>query len=289
MAAEESQWSSAGARIAGKRWRNGARPVLALHGWLDNAASFDALGPLLAGADVVGLDLPGHGLCAHRPPQATYNIWDDLPDVLRVADQLGWQRFDLLGHSRGAIMAALLTAALPERVAATVLLDGLCPEPVPIADTYRQLGRFLRDHVYAQRAPSRYDSPQRALQVRCEIAAMSEQAARPLVERGLQRVGDSWQWRADARLQLASAFKLSAEHVAVLQEQLAPRPHLLLLAERGAGGRMRGSGELAALRGIRWEMLPGSHHFHLEQAAPLIAAKIGAFWCGLDAGAAAET
>ena len=49
-------------RIAGLRFgRQGAIPVLALHGWLDNAASFVPLARHLAGLDLVAVDLPGHG------------------------------------------------------------------------------------------------------------------------------------------------------------------------------------------------------------------------------------
>lgn len=275
---EEVVLEVAGARLAGKRWRNGARPVLALHGWLDNAASFDALAPLLADADLLALDLPGHGLSEHRPTQATYNIWDDLPDILRVADQLGWERFHLIGHSRGAIMAALLTAALPERIAGTVMLDALLPAPVPIADSFAQLGKFLREHLYARRGVARYDNVEDALRMRCQIGKMSARAARPIVQRGIEQVDGGWQWRADPRLHLASAFKLSAEHNRALLEQLAARPHLLLLAEGGVGGRMRASGELDQLTGLQWSLLGGSHHFHLEEEAAAIAERISGFW-----------
>src|SRR5690606_9948889 len=180
---------------------NGELPVLALHGWLDNAASFDRLAPLLRGADVVALDLAGHGHSYHRTPQAAYNIWEDLPDILRAADRLGWQRFHVVGHSRGAMIGGLLTAAMPERVLSTTLLDGVLPEPVPISQTFAQLASFLREHLAAADKPRvRYASFARALEVRARVSDMQPETARPIVERGLKQVGDGWEWRADPRL-----------------------------------------------------------------------------------------
>jgi pimeloyl-ACP methyl ester carboxylesterase len=57
-------------------------PVIALHGWLDNAATFTRLAPMLPGLRILALDFAGHGYSAHRPPGGSYLIWDNVLDVL---------------------------------------------------------------------------------------------------------------------------------------------------------------------------------------------------------------
>ena len=78
-----------------------APKVLALHGWLDNAASFVPLAEHLHGIDLVAIDQPGHGRSAHLPPGTDYSFVGAMNAVLDVADALGWERFALLGHSMG--------------------------------------------------------------------------------------------------------------------------------------------------------------------------------------------
>ena len=84
-------------RLAARAWGPlKGIPVLALHGWLDNAASFDALAPLLPDLRLAALDLPGHGQSEQRPPGMHYHFVDFIPDVVTAADALGWKRFALL-------------------------------------------------------------------------------------------------------------------------------------------------------------------------------------------------
>lgn len=276
--AEEIELDVGGVTLAAKRWRNGSLPVLALHGWLDNAASFDRIAPLLQGADVVALDLAGHGRSYHRTLQAAYNIWEDLPDILRAADRLGWQQFHLIGHSRGAIIASLLTVTLPERVLSTALLDGFRPEAVPSTQTFTQLAQFLREHLAVADKPRvRYETRERALEVRARVSGMRAEIALPIVERGLQSTENGWAWRADPRLHLPSAIKLNPEQIQLMQTELAKKQCKLWLAEQGLGAWLRRQGNIDELQ-IAKQVLPGSHHFHMEESAEVLAREIVEFW-----------
>ena len=55
---------------------------VALHGWLDNAGTWDTLAPLLLSASphqsLLCLDYPGHGLSSHIPPGQAYHYLEAL-------------------------------------------------------------------------------------------------------------------------------------------------------------------------------------------------------------------
>ncbi len=282
VVAEEFVVTIAGVDVAGKRWRNGERRVIALHGWLDNAASFDVIAPLLR-ADIVALDLAGHGLSYHRTPQASYNIWEDLPDLVRAADALGWHTFDLIGHSRGATVCTLLATALPERVGNVVLLDGLRPPPMPIENFAEQLGHFLREHLAPPREPSTLESIDKAIKVRCRATNMSESAATLIVKRALRQTGNGWQWRHDPRLRLPSAVMLSSQHIGAVLKQFSQMPHRVFFADCGAGVLLKKDSDVEHwARELNVELLGGGHHFHMEESAVILAQKINAFWQELE-------
>ena len=122
-----------GLELAVRLWRadEPKQHVLAWPGWLDNAASFDLIAPVLAAAGytVAAVDPPGCGWSGHRPKHAAYHDWEEaLLAVALVEEGLGWDvdiPFVMMGHSRGGNLLALSAAALPERVSCLVNFDGM--------------------------------------------------------------------------------------------------------------------------------------------------------------------
>ncbi|KAH6938333.1 hypothetical protein HPB50_008602 [Hyalomma asiaticum] len=129
-------------QLAGKQWGpDDGQPVLALHGWLDNAAVFEPLVPFLkAEFKVVALDLPGHGLSSHLPARGRYTLDSYVENVLSAVDHLKWDYFSILGHGMGAGIGYYLAALQPDRVPRLASVEGsfpaMCPsfEPVECAD-----------------------------------------------------------------------------------------------------------------------------------------------------------
>ena len=137
-------------RIAGLRAGTpGAPKVLALHGWLDNAASFVPLAPRLHGIELVAPDLPGHGRSAHLPPGADYSFAGAVNSVLDIADALGWERFAAArpfdGRRRSAACSRRRVRERVERFVAIEALGALAEAPE------RTVTR-LRDAIAATRA-----------------------------------------------------------------------------------------------------------------------------------------
>lgn len=277
-AAVPMHWRINDLSLAGLSWgHSGEKPLLALHGWLDNAASFAFLAPLLTGYHVVALDLTGHGHSARRSADASYQIWDDLPEILGVLDALGWDTFDLMGHSRGAIISTLLASAFPERVRHLLLLDAVVPGAVAAEDFPEQMRASLQDKKRLLSRSNRvFPSVADAVASRTE-RGLSLPAARVLVERNLRDCPGGVMWATDPRLRGASAVKLSDAHIRAVLGRL-DMPTLLLLAA-DAGARV---GDLLDyvrpyIVQLTTDTIKGGHHFHMEANVVKVAQTVKNF------------
>ena len=272
-----------GLTLAAREWgAAGNPPVVALHGWLDNAGSFDLLAPLLDRLHIVALDSAGHGHSGHRSADAGYNIWQDVPDVFAVADRLGWQRFALLGHSRGAAIACLAAATFPQRVSALALLDGGVPLPGEPEEAPARLAESLLHRAREPAVHGRvFASREEAIRERSRgFTETTLAAADVLARRSLRAVEGGYSWFVDQRLKSESELRLSHEQIAAFMRRI-DSPALSILARQSPlTHREWFQTLLREIPGLRILEIDGGHHFHLEGAEAEIAAHVAGILAG---------
>jgi pimeloyl-ACP methyl ester carboxylesterase len=100
--------------------------VVLVHGGHHCAAGWDPLLPHLS-TPVVAVDLPGRG---SRPADlASVTIADCVDAVIDAADESGFERFVLVGHSLGGVTITETAYQHPQRVAHLVYVGALVPPP----------------------------------------------------------------------------------------------------------------------------------------------------------------
>ena len=262
-------------RLAGRSWGAAQLPkLLALHGWLDNAATFDRLAPLLcANFHIVALDLPGHGRSDWRAPGAWYHHVDYPGEVLQAAQVLGWERFGLLGHSLGGAVASAIAAAVPERIEQLLLIEALGPVATGPEKALTLLQQALSERgAVGEKSLRVFADESAAVQARRRANGLSEAAAAALVSRGIKPVPGGFIWSTDPRLTLTSPLRYVEEHIHVILRGIrAPTMLVLAQPEQPYLKREMIDRRIAEVADIEVQRLPGTHHLHLEDPQPVAA------------------
>ncbi|MBT3213067.1 MAG: alpha/beta hydrolase [Deltaproteobacteria bacterium] len=264
---EELEIQTSTLRLSAKCWGNPeGMPVLAFHGWLDNAATFDHLAPYLKEFRLVSLDLPGHGLSEHRSSGSSYHFSDIIVDVLEVLHVLGWQRFSLLGHSMGAGVASYLAGTIPEKISSLILIEGLGS----LAQKAEKMPEILRESAEQwQQLPNKklpiYPDVETAVKVRHHVGGIEESSVRTLVARGLQPVDGGFTWRSDPRLKIKSRHYLTEEQACAFLEQITA-PVLLIEAENAKQDQWKELllKRIPYIKNLQHRKVSGDHHLHLD-------------------------
>jgi haloacetate dehalogenase len=135
-----------GVRIHGVRGGQGP-PVLLLHGFPQNHVMWHRIARQLArDHTVVATDLRGYGESG-RPPagddHGAYSFRAMASDQVAVMQSLGFERFALVGHDRGARVAHRLALDHPQALERLALLDIL-----PTSHVYGHVDRALATAYY---------------------------------------------------------------------------------------------------------------------------------------------
>jgi 3-oxoadipate enol-lactonase len=103
----------------------GQRPLLLVHGFTGAKEDFTPwLEPLAqAGWHAVAPDVRGHGASSKPSGESEYSFQLMAGDLLGLADTLGWDRYVLLGHSMGGMIAQVMACAAADRLDGLILMD----------------------------------------------------------------------------------------------------------------------------------------------------------------------
>jgi pimeloyl-ACP methyl ester carboxylesterase len=182
-----------GLRLRYLEWgRPGALPVICVHGYTSSAEAFNAVARRLEDrAHLIAMDVRGHGESAWSADSA-YQYADQMSDLAALVDQLGVDRFVLIGTSMGGVIAMVYAAQHAARLRGLVLND-IGPEVE--AGSGRITG-LVRSR------PSDFASLDEAMEYRRETSPIT--AARPIEDqeetaRGVlrERPDGRWAWKMD--------------------------------------------------------------------------------------------
>lgn len=261
------------------QWGNpDGEPVLMLHGWLDNAASFEPLAGYLADFNLVAVDLPGHGLSGHFPEHSHYHFWAGVEDIELILDQLGWQSCHVVGHSMGAAMATLYAGTFPDRLKSLTLIEAIGPlagdadgTPGRVAEAIQQ----MKTHSAIQPFKPTLDT---FVQARLNgHLKLSEASAKLIMARSVAESDEGFAWRNDKRLRHTSMVRLPEEFIVSFIEKITC-PVLGFFATDG----LFKEGHIQS----RWQYVQnpynllwmgGGHHLHMDGDVRRIAQNFKTF------------
>lgn len=283
--------------IAVKVWGSEKNPlVLCLHGWLDNANSFDRLVPLLSSDFCyVAMDFGGHGLSSHYNPGLPYYHQNFVSEVRRVATAFKWTQFSLLGHSFGGTVGGMFACIFPEMVDKLILLEStpflLDSNEMENLLTYRRRNIEHTLQVEASQKSPRVFSQEEMLQgFLSNNSHLSKECGELLLQRGATKVGTGLVLNRDRRISLPeNSFDFVSKELFVHSMGSLQANVLMIKAMQGYSGVRRVNDDdkgpldfmVDTLRSVLKEQfqyveVPGNHYVHMNEPN-LVAGVINSF------------
>lgn len=238
-------------------------PIVAIHGWLDNSASFSNLSPLLNNP-VFAIDLPGHGKSSHLPDGNWYHFIDYAEKFHEVVSKLKLNKFILLGHSMGAAISVIYSSIFPEKVSKLIMIDGLGPLVNQPTETPEKLkAAILSRESLSKKQKRPFESIEIAAKLRQSVGSISLESATSLVKQQISKKDDGYYWCYDHKLNFKSSLRMTPDQLKAFYDQLTV-PTLLITASEGILKQVDYSEYFEGKDNISEIELTGAHHLHMD-------------------------
>ena len=249
--------------------------ILALHGWLDNAASFVPLSAYLDDYYVVAIDLAGHGHSAHRAAGNHYHQVDFVQDLHELVESQGWQRFILLGHSMGGIIASLYASCFSEKISHLITIEAFGPLTQDADTSARQLRESIESRLKVNRSVARHPtSLAQTIDARIKAGDISREAATLLVERNVGQQDGQYYFKTDRRLRTVSSLRFTLPQAEAFMRHIRC-PVLVIIGDKGFISLREALTERRSwLAHLNTAECAGHHHLHMDNPADVAQAII---------------
>ncbi|KAF2357977.1 Alpha/beta hydrolase fold-1 [Trinorchestia longiramus] len=275
--------------LRGKSWGRGSKKILGVHGWLDNANTFDGILPLLeCDCTFVSLDLPGHGKSDHFQNGFIYDPRSYVGSIKKAVEALGWKKFTYVGHSMGAVVGILYCSIFKDDIDCFISIDIIKPWSIKAADYASNMLKYFQSYFDNEKKcslPPIVYSKQELISkvISGSRNSLDVAAASVLLERGAvsSKDGSGYLLTRDLRAKTYFVGFYSFEAWVAFAEAIAC-PILIIKAKDGHVYEssenyvvMRAAFERNC-RLYRYLELPGTHHLHMLHPVP-VAQAINAF------------
>ncbi|XP_053213227.1 probable serine hydrolase [Panonychus citri] len=180
--------------------------IVALHGWMDNASTFDPLIESLEGNYyIIAVDLPGHGLSSHYPAGVPYRNISWLIDLRRIVNYFNLDRITFLGHSMGGNVALMYSCVYPEKVDRLIACDIFKEATFPTDSLPSEMAASIQVFLESEQRPKivkpySYDDCIDILISTHYNGALTKTMADYLLRRAARETSDGYVFTRDPRL-----------------------------------------------------------------------------------------
>lgn len=252
------------------------RPVILVHGVLDQALAWQPVAQLLAaeGWRAIAPDLRGHGRSDHDTGAQGYSLLGYVADLAELIEQLALDGVTLVGHSMGSLVAVIYASTQPSGVNALVLVESLLPAGVDKLDMREALRKDVQ-HMRARHCHATMKDQDEAIRLlRYANPRLAHAFAAELCERVTLPVagGLVWRWDPVLRTRVGLRFPGRQHQYLELLQQLEV-PVELLFGRRSRFNSEDDSERLTrAFQRVNRRDMDGGHNLHLENPAAIAAA-----------------
>ncbi|XP_047344103.1 probable serine hydrolase [Vespa velutina] len=271
-------------KIAGKLWGNDKtkQPILALHGWQDNAATFDNLIPLIKKHEpILAIDLPGHGLSSWLPQGQIYLEINYILLISRLKKYFGWKKVKLLAHSLSSHICFCYASLYSDETDYVISFDHLKPFSTNIQNYKRTLSKNIEQFLMIEEMknkPPVYKKEELIKKwTQNTFRSLNVNACEILMTRGVTEMSDGTVYiNRDPRLRISPFYTCWSHEQLKEMATYIKCPYLIIQSDKEMYMEdLKYYYDIVDIlkkssNDCQYYFIPGTHHIHLTNAEALV-------------------